>query len=221
MHIVIADSLPASAADALRAAGWSVDSKSGRKPDELARDLGDADALIVRSATQVTSALIDSAPKLRVIARAGTGVDNVDVAAATARGILVMNAAGANSISVAELAVGLMLALARAIPAADASMKQGVWDKKSFMGTELRGQKLGVIGFGRIGREVAARARAFGMEIVAYDPFIAARAAEAAGVPLAELDDLLARADFVTLHVPALPETRHLINAARLAKMKK
>jgi D-3-phosphoglycerate dehydrogenase len=221
VHIVIADSLPASAADVLRHAGWTVDAKSGRKPDELMRDLGAADALIVRSATPVTAALIESAPKLRVIARAGTGVDNVDVAAATARGILVMNAAGANSISVAELAVGLMLALARAIPAADASMKQGVWEKKRFMGTELRGKLLGVVGFGRIGREVAARARAFGMEVLAYDPFIASRAAEAAAVPLVELDDLLARADFVTLHVPALPETRHLIDAARLAKMKK
>ncbi len=221
MHIVIADSLPASAADALRSAGWTVDSKSGRKPDELARDLANADALIVRSATQVTASLIESAPKLRVIARAGTGVDNVDVPSATARGILVMNAAGANSISVAELAVGLMLALARAIPAADASMKQGVWDKKRFTGIELRGKVLGVVGFGRIGREVAARARPFNMEILAYDPFIASRAADAAGVPLVELDELLARADFISLHVPSLPETRHLINADRLARMKK
>jgi D-3-phosphoglycerate dehydrogenase len=221
VHIVIADSLPATAADALRAAGWSVDTKSGRKPDELARDLADADALIVRSATQVTAALIAAAPKLRVIARAGTGVDNVDVAAATARGILVMNAAGANSISVAELALGLMLAMARAIPAADASMKQGVWDKKRFMGTELRGKVLGVIGFGRIGREVAARARAFGMDSIAYDPFIASRAADAAGVPLVDLDDLLRRSDFLTLHVPALPETRHMINADSIARMKK
>src|SRR5215213_8457119 len=200
MHIVIADSLPASAADALRAAGWSVDAKSGRKSDELARDLSNADALIVRSATQVTAALIAAAPKLRVIARAGTGVDNVDVPAATARGILVMNAAGANSISVAELAVALMLAMARAIPAADASMKQGVWEKKRFMGSELRGKVLGVVGFGRIGREVAARARAFGMETIAYDPFIATRAAD---VPLVDLDDLLKRADFISLHVPA------------------
>jgi len=221
VHIVIADSLPASAADALRAAGWSVDTKSGRKPDELARDLANADALIVRSATQVTAALLASAPKLRVIARAGTGVDNVDVPAATARGILVMNAAGANSISVAELAIGLMLSLARTIPAADASMKQGVWDKKRFMGIELRGKMLGVVGFGRIGREVAARARAFDMDVVAYDPFIASRAADAAGVPLVELDELLARADFITLHVPALPETRHLVNADRIARMKK
>ena len=221
VHIVIADSLPASAGDALRAAGWTVDAKPGRKPDELARDLADADALIVRSATQVTASLIESAPKLRVIARAGTGVDNVDVPAATARGILVMNAAGANSVSVAELAIGLMLALARPMAAADASMKRGEWEKKKFMGTELRGKLLGVIGFGRIGREVAARARAFGMEIVAYDPFIAARAAESAGIPLVELDDLLARADFITLHMPSLPETHHVINAERLARCKK
>ena len=221
MHIVIADSLPATAADSLRVPGWTVDTRSGRKPQELAPDLANADALIVRSATQVTAQLIEAAPKLRVIARAGTGVDNVDVPAATARGILVMNAAGANSVSVAELALGLMLAMARAIPGADASMKQGVWDKKRFMGTELRGKVLGIVGFGRIGREVAARARAFEMDIVAYDPFIAARAADAAGVPLVELDDLLRRSDFVSLHVPALPETRHLINAERLSRMKK
>lgn len=221
MHIVIADSLPASAAELLRAAGWSVDTKTGRKPDELANDLSNADALIVRSATQVTAGLIAAAPKLRVVARAGTGVDNVDVPAATARGILVMNAAGANSVSVAELAVGYLVALARAIPAADASMKQGVWDKKRFMGIELRGKILGVVGFGRIGREVAARARAFGMEILAYDPFLASRAADAAGVPLVTLDDMLARADFLTLHVPALAETRHIINAERLARTKK
>ena len=218
---MIADSLPASAGDALRAAGWTVDARPGRKPDELARDLADADALIVRSATQVTASLIESAPKLRVIARAGTGVDNVDVPAATARGILVMNAAGANSVSVAELAIGLMLALARPMAAADASMKRGEWEKKKFMGTELRGKLLGVIGFGRIGREVAARARAFGMEIVAYDPFIAARAAESAGIPLVELDELLTRADFITLHMPSLPETHHVINAERLARCKK
>lgn len=221
MHIVIADSLPSSAAELLRGAGWSVDAKSGRKADELARDLANADALIVRSATQVTAELIAAAPNLRVVARAGTGVDNVDVAAATARGILVMNAAGANSVSVAELAVGFLVALARAIPAADASMKQGVWDKKRFMGSELRGKVLGVVGFGRIGREVAARARAFGMEILAYDPFLASRAADAAGVPLVTLDEVLAKADFLTLHVPALAETRHLINAERLARVKK
>jgi D-3-phosphoglycerate dehydrogenase len=221
VHIVIADSLPASAADALKAAGWSVDAKSGRKPDELARDLANADALIVRSATQVTADLLAAAPRLRVVARAGTGVDNVDVPAATARGILVMNAAGANSISVAEHALALMLSLARAVPMADATMKRGVWEKKKLTGVELRGKLLGVIGFGRIGREVAARARAFGMDVMAYDPFIPARAADAAGVPLVDLDRVLTSADFITLHVPALPETRHLVNAATLAQMRK
>jgi len=218
MHIVIADSLPPAAADALRSAGWSVDARAGRKPDDLARDLKDADALIVRSATQVTKELIAAAPRLRVIARAGTGVDNVDVTAASDRGILVMNAAGANSISVAELALALMLALSRSIPTADASMKKGVWDKKRLTGVELRGKVLGIIGFGRIGREVAARARGFGIDIIAHDPFIPARAAETIGVPLVSLDDLLARSDYISLHLPSLPETRHLLNAERLSK---
>ncbi|HEY7057339.1 MAG TPA: phosphoglycerate dehydrogenase [Vicinamibacterales bacterium] len=221
MHIVIADSLPPSAADAFRTLGWTVDAKSGRSPDDLARDLANADALIVRSATQVTRELLAAAPRLRVVARAGTGVDNVDVGAASDRGILVMNAAGANSVSVAEHALALLLALARSIPSADSSMKRGVWEKKKLTGTELRGKTLGIIGFGRIGREVAQRARAFGMEILAHDPFIAARAAEAAGVPLVALDDVLAQSDFLTLHVPALDETRHMLNAASLARARR
>src|SRR4051812_21363519 len=221
MHIVIADSLPSSVTDTFRALGWTVDARAGRSPDDLARDLGEADALIVRSATQVTASVMASAPRLRVVARAGTGVDNVDVPAASDRGIVVMNAAGANSVSVAEHTFALILALARAVPAADASMKKGVWDKKRLTGMELRGKTLGIVGFGRIGREVAARGRAFGMEIVAYDPFIAARAADAAGVPLLSLDGLLQRADFITLHVPALDETRHMINATTLARCRK
>jgi D-3-phosphoglycerate dehydrogenase len=221
MHIVIADALPESAAAPFLERGWTVDARSGRNADELARDLANADALIVRSATQVTAALLGAAPRLRVVARAGTGVDNVDLEAASARGVLVLNAAGANSISVAELTLGMMIALARGIAAADASMKQGAWDKKRFTGIELRGKLLGVIGFGRIGREVAGRARAFGMDVVAHDPFIGARAAEAAAVPLVALDDLLSRADFITLHVPSLPETRHLIDAGHLAKCRR
>ena len=134
MRIVVADDLPASALDVLRAEGWSIDAQSGRSADQLKLDLADADALVVRSATKVTADIIAAAPRLRAIARAGTGVDNVDVPAATARNIVVMNAPGANSISVAELAMAQILALARKLPAADASMKQGVWDKKSFMG---------------------------------------------------------------------------------------
>jgi D-3-phosphoglycerate dehydrogenase len=220
MHIVIADALPESAASPFLERGWTVDARSGRTPADLARDLEHADALIVRSATQVSAALLDAASRLRVVARAGTGVDNVDLDAASGRGVLVLNAAGANSISVAELTLGLMLALARGIAAADASMKQGVWDKKRFTGIELRGKLLGVVGFGRIGREVAGRARAFGMDVVAHDPFIGARAADAAAIPLVTLDELLERADFVTLHVPSLPETRHLLNRERLAKCK-
>src|SRR5688572_19307251 len=162
MKIVIADDLPASAVDLLRAEGWTVDAKTGRPVDQLKQDLADADAIVVRSATKVTKELIEAGKKLRVIARAGTGVDNVDVPAATARGIIVMNAPGANSVSVAEHALGLMLALSRSIPAADAAMKRSVWDKKRLTGAELRGKTLGVVGLGRIGQELAARARAFG-----------------------------------------------------------
>jgi D-3-phosphoglycerate dehydrogenase len=221
MHIVVADDLPVSALDLLRAEGWHVDARSGRPIAELTQDLAAADALVVRSATKVTADLISAAPKLRAIARAGTGVDNVHVDAASARGIVVMNAPGANSISVAELAFGLLLALARKIPAADASMKQGKWDKKSFAGEEVRGKTLGLIGLGRIGQEVARRARAFDMTVIAHDPFISAELAKNAGVELADLDAVCARADFLSLHMPATRETHHVFDAARLARCKK
>jgi D-3-phosphoglycerate dehydrogenase len=221
MHIVIADQLPASAIDILRSVpGWTVDARTQRPPAELARDLAGADALIVRSATNVDAAVIGDAPRLRVIARAGTGVDNVDVAAATARGIVVMNSPGANSVSVAEHAMALMLALARAVPAADAAMKRGVWDKKRLTGAELRSKTLGVVGLGRIGQEVAARARAFGMEVIAHDPFISEQIAATLGIELLSVDDLCAKADYLTLHVPSTAETRHLIDARRLALCK-
>lgn len=217
MHIVVADDLPASALALLRRDGWTVDATSGRAPDVLKQDLADADALVVRSATKVTADIIAAAPRLRAIARAGTGVDNVDVAAATARNILVMNAPGANSVSVAELAMAQLLALARRLPAADQSMKSGVWDKKSFMGEEVRGKTLGLAGFGRIGREVARRAHAFGMTVLAFDPFVAASDAAAAGVSLVSLDELCRQSHYLSLHLPSTPETRHLINRERLA----
>jgi D-3-phosphoglycerate dehydrogenase / 2-oxoglutarate reductase len=221
MKILIADGLPASAIDALTHPEWTIDSRQSRPPAELAADLKDADALVVRSATKVTSDLIAGAPRLRVIARAGTGVDNVDVAAATARGIVVMNAPGANSLSVAELAMGLILAMARNIPAADASMKASKWEKSKFAGAEIRSKTLGLVGLGRIGQEVASRAHAFEMKVIAHDPFISAELAGVLGVELVTLDDLCARADYISLHLPALPSTRHIFNADRLAKCKK
>jgi D-3-phosphoglycerate dehydrogenase len=221
MNIVIADGLPPSAIEILQQPEWKIDNRQGRPAAELMADLKDADALVVRSATKVTREMIEAAPKLRVIARAGTGVDNVDVPAATARGIVVMNAPGANSLSVAELAMGLILSMARNIPAADASMKTAKWEKARFAGAEIRSKTLGLVGLGRIGQEVAARAQAFEMKVIAHDPFISAEMAATLGVELVSLDDLCARADYISLHVPALPSTKHLFNGERFAKCKK
>jgi D-3-phosphoglycerate dehydrogenase len=221
MRIVVADDLPKTAVELLKAEGWDVDSKSGRTPEQLKADMGDADALVVRSATKVTPDIIAAAPKLRAIARAGTGVDNVNVEAASARGIVVMNAPGANSISVAELAMAQLLSLARKLPAADASMKQGKWDKKSFLGEEVRGKVLGLAGLGRIGQEVARRAQSFEMTVIAHDPFISKQVADGLEIELVSMDDLCARADYLSLHMPATPQTRHTFNAERLAKCKR
>src|SRR5471032_3250745 len=221
MKLVVADDLPASALELLRAEpGWVIDARSGRTPAALAADLADADGLLVRSATKVDAALLAAAPNLRIVARAGTGVDNVDVAAASARGILVVNAPGANSISVAEHACALMLALSRSIPAADSAMKGGKWEKKRFLGTEVRGKTLGVAGLGRIGQEVAQRARAFGMRVIAHDPYISKEIAAGLGVELMTLDEVCATADYLTLHLPSTPETKHLFNDERFAKCK-
>jgi D-3-phosphoglycerate dehydrogenase len=221
VHIVVADDLPVSALDLLRAEGWHVDARTGRSPEQLATDLANASALVVRSATKVTASLIAAAPALRVIARAGTGVDNVDVQAASARGIVVMNAPGANSVSVAELAIGFVLALARHIPAADAAMKQGQWEKKKFLGEEIRDKTLGLVGLGRIGQEVARRATALGMRVIAHDPFIAEDVAQGLGVQLVGLDELFAASDYVSLHMPSTPQTRNLVDAARLSRARK
>jgi D-3-phosphoglycerate dehydrogenase len=220
LKIVVADDLPASALELLRAEGWHVDARTGRSPADLAADLADADGLLVRSATKVTKDLLAAAPRLRVVGRAGTGVDNIDMPAASSRGVLVVNAPGANSISVAEHAIALMLALARQVPAADQAMKVGKWEKKKFLGTELRGKILGIAGLGRIGQEVAQRARSFGMKIVAHDPFISRDVASSFGVDLLSLDDLCQTADYLTLHLPSTPDTKHLFNDARFAKMK-
>jgi D-3-phosphoglycerate dehydrogenase len=221
MKIIVADDLPSTALDLLRSEGWNIDARSGRPLPELMADIADAEAIVVRSATKVTRELIGAAPKLRAIARAGTGVDNVDVKAASERGIVVMNAPGANSISVAELTMALLLAIARKIAAADASMKQGKWDKKSFLGEEVRGKTLGLAGLGRIGQEVARRARAFEMNIIAHDPFINAAVAKDLRIELVSLDELCRRADYLSLHMPVTAETKYIFNAARLAACKK
>jgi D-3-phosphoglycerate dehydrogenase len=221
LKIVVADDLPASALELLRAeAGWTVDARSGRAPDALAADAADADALLVRSATKVDRRLLEAAAKVRIVGRAGTGVDNIDVAAASARGILVVNAPGANSISVAEHACALMLSLARSVPAADRAMKDAKWEKKKFLGSELRAKTLGVAGLGRIGQEVAQRARAFGMRVVAHDPYISKEIAAGLGVDLMSLDEMCSSADYLTLHLPSTPETKHLFDDDRLAACK-
>ena len=220
MKIIVADDLPESALELLRAEGWQVDARTGRSPADLAKDLADADGLLVRSATKVTKELLASAGRLRVVGRAGTGVDNIDVPAASGRGVLIVNAPGANSISVAEHACALMLGLARMVPAADQAMKAGKWEKKRFLGNELRGKTLGIAGLGRIGQEVAQRARAFGMRIVAHDPFISREIAAGIGVELLSLDELCMASDYLTLHLPSTPETHHLFNDDRFTRVK-
>jgi D-3-phosphoglycerate dehydrogenase / 2-oxoglutarate reductase len=190
-------------------------------PDGLAAALADADALVVRSAVQVDDALMEKAPKLRVIGRAGVGVDNIDAEAATRRGIVVMNTPGANAVAVAELAIGLMIALARKVPAANASMHAGKWEKKNLQGAELRGKTLGILGLGRVGLEVAKRARGFGLEILGSDPFVSAAVAREAGIKLVTPDELFAGSDYLTLHVGLTPQTNGIINAKTLATMKK
>ena len=221
MKIVISDTLPDSAAAVLRDEGWTVDARAGRPHDELLRDLADADALIVRSATQVDAALIAAAPRLRVIARAGTGVDNVDLDATSQRGILVVNAPGANSVSVAEHACALILALSRSVALADAQMKGGRWEKKSLQGGEIRGKTLGVVGLGRIGREVARRASAFEMRLIAHDPYISAHVAADLDVELVSLESLCERSDFITLHVPSSADNGPLLGRGELARCKR
>ena len=221
MKIVVSDDLPESALSILRNEGWEVDARSGRKPEDLAKDLADADALIVRSATKVTKDLLAAAPVLRIIGRAGSGVDNIDMPSASGKGVLVVNAPGANSIAVAEQALALMLSLARSVPAADQAMKAGKWEKKKFMGTELRNKMLGVAGLGRIGQEVAIRAKSFGMTIIAYDPYISADVAASLGITLKSLDEICAEADYLTLHMPSTAETKNSFNDDRFAKCKK
>jgi len=218
-RILVADSIAAEGIERLRQQ-HDVEVRTGLSEDELVAAAADVSALIVRSQAQVTTRVIEAAQRLEVIGRAGVGVDNIDVEAATRRGIVVVNAPLANTLSTAEHAVGLMLALARHTAPAYASLKDGRWDRNKYMGVELAGHTLGVVGLGRIGSEVATRARAFQMRVIAFDPYVSEDRARALGVELAELDELLAAADFVTLHTALHDGTRNLINRERLALMK-
>lgn len=217
--VVVADPLGRAGIDLLAEAGARVVDVSA-EPERLAGELRYARALLVRSRTKVTAELLDQAPELAVVGRAGVGVDNIDLAAAGERGVLVVNAPTANLVSAIEHTFALLLALARNVPAARASLADGGWDRKRFVGTELSGKTLGVVGFGKIGRGVAARARAFDMEVVAHDPYLDPAQGERLGVELLGLDETLGRADVVTLHVPFSAGTKNLLDAERLARMK-
>jgi D-3-phosphoglycerate dehydrogenase len=218
MKILVAEPLAPAGLELLRSQpGWEVIASN---PKEYAQHLADADALIVRSAVKVTKEVLQQAPRLRVIGRAGVGVDNVDLAAATAAGVLVMNTPGGNAVSVAEHTMALMLAMARSIPQASASTKSGKWEKKKFMGNELRGKVLGVIGLGSIGREVARRARAFEMKVLASDPYVSPRVVEDVNAELVDLDVLYASSDYIALHMALTPETRNMISREAFRKMK-
>jgi D-3-phosphoglycerate dehydrogenase len=220
MKVVLAEKVsPATLAVFQAEPGWEVLTHDQIK--NLPEALANADALVVRSAVQVDDALMAAGPKIRVIGRAGVGVDNIDAEAATRRGIVVMNTPGANAIAVAELAFGLMIALARQLPKADSTMHAGKWEKKSLQGSELRGKKLGILGLGRIGLEVARRARNFGMELMGHDPFVSASIARENAIRLVSAEELFQLADFITLHVGLTPQTTGIVNAASIATMKK
>jgi D-3-phosphoglycerate dehydrogenase / 2-oxoglutarate reductase len=218
VKILVAEPLAPAAMESLRAqAGWEVVEAD---PKSYETHLSDCDALLVRSAVKVTSEVVAKAPKLKLIGRAGVGVDNVDLAAATAAGVLVMNTPGGNSVSVAEHTLALMLSMARSVPQASASIKSGKWEKKKFLGNELRGKTLGVVGLGSIGREVLKRAKAFEMRVLAHDPYVSSHTAHDLAIELVPLTDLYANSDYITLHVALTPETDHMLSADAFAQMK-
>lgn len=221
MKVLICDGMHEGGLELLRSAGTvEVDAPEQLGAERLKMILPEYDAVVVRSRTKITADLLENAPKLKVIGRAGTGVDNVDVQAASARGIVVMNTPGANATATAEHTLALMFSLARHIPQATQSMREGKWEKKRFMGTELMRQTLGIIGLGRIGMIVAERALGIKMEVIGYDPYIVPEAAAIHGIEFVTLEELFSRADFITLHTPLTNETRHIINRQTLAMTK-
>lgn len=222
MKILVSDPLSEEGLKILKEVkDFQVDVRTELKPEALKEAIKDYDALIVRSATKVNKDIINAAGKLKVIGRAGVGLDNVDSEAATQKGIIVMNTPGGNTISTAEHTVSMILSLSRNIPQANVSTRAGEWKRSKFMGVELYNKTLGIIGLGRIGKEVAKRCLSFGMKILAYDPFLSREAAETLGVEVAELTDIFERADYITVHVPLTEETRHMISENEISRMKK
>ncbi|MBF8296514.1 MAG: SerA [Bacteroidetes bacterium] len=220
MKILLSDPIEQVCVDILMSEGFEVDAKPNLPPDQLRAIIADYDGLIVRSGTKVTAEIIAAATKLKIIGRAGAGVDNVDVEAATRRGIVVMNTPGGNTISAAEHTMSLLLSMARNIPQANESIRQGKWDRKSFTGTELLEKTIGIVGLGKIGREVASRCQAFGMKTIGYDPVLSAEVAAKGNIELVSLDEIFMRSDFITLHTPLTDETKGLIGDASLVKCK-
>lgn len=220
VKIFVADDVSDSGLQPLRDAGVAVEKRIKLTPEQLLAAVAECEGLVVRSETKVTAGVMDAARNLRVIGRAGVGVDNIDVPAATARGIVVMNAPDGNTITTAEHTMALLVALARNVPQANASVKASKWERKRFIGAELQGKTLGIVGLGRIGRAVASRARAFGMRIVAHDPFIAAEQARELEIESASLDEVFSRADFLTVHTPLTNETSAIVGREAFARMK-
>lgn len=217
--VLICDAIAEDGVHILRDAA-EVDIKTGLKEAELVAIVGDYDGLMVRSATKITRPVIEAAQKLQIIGRAGVGVDNIDVAAATERGVIVVNSPGGNTIAVAELVLGMMLALVRNVVPATQSMSQGQWKRSSLMGTQILGKTLGVIGVGRIGTEVIKRAQSFGMNVLGYDPFLTTQRAKDLNIEALTIDEICERADFITIHTPLTKDTKHLFGAERIARMK-
>ncbi len=220
VKILVSDSLSKEGLEILENSGYQVDVKTGMSEDELCSVIGDYDCLIIRSGTKVTAKVIEAADNLRIIGRAGVGVDNIDVPAATAKGILVMNTPSANILSAAEHSCAMLLALARNIPFAHESMHKGEWKRSKFTGVEMNGKVLGIIGVGRVGGEVAKRMKAFNMTLIGYDPFLPKEVADAIGVRLTTLEEVITTADFMTIHTPLLPETRNMISLEQFKMMK-
>jgi len=220
MKVLVSDNISPKGVEILKKAGLEVDVKTGMKPEELKACIGEYDGLVIRSATKVTAEIINAAANLKVIGRAGSGLDNVDKNAASKKGIVVMNTPGGNTVTTAEHAVAMLFSLARLIPQATASMKAGKWEKKKFMGVELYNKTLGIMGLGNIGSQVAKKAQGLEMNVIAYDPFLSEDKAKATGIKKVTLQELFSQSDFITIHTPMTAETKGVINAAGIATMK-